>query len=158
MNPPLTVHTLGSTALLELPKLAFLCSRRCPAELLPRIRAWAEAQRDSGICVMSGFHSEPERLVLDCLLAGNQPLILVLACGIREPVVRGLQKPLSAGRLLVMSRYAPSVSHPCQQKCQQRNRWMLDMADRAVVAHAAPGGQLEGLLREYRGRVQVTLL
>jgi predicted Rossmann fold nucleotide-binding protein DprA/Smf involved in DNA uptake len=153
-----SVYTLGSTALLALPKLAFICSRRCPPELEPRIRAWAEAQRESGTCVMSGFHSQSERLVLDCLLAGSQPLILVLACGIREPLVRGLQGPLSAGRLLIMSRYAPSVSHPCQDKCQQRNRWMLDLADAAVVAHAAPGGQLDRLLKEYRGRARVRFL
>jgi predicted Rossmann fold nucleotide-binding protein DprA/Smf involved in DNA uptake len=153
-----SVHTLGNTALLELPKLAFLCSRRCPPELTPRIRAWAEVQREGSNCIMSGFHSEPERLVLGCLLAGSQPLILVLACGIREPIVRGLQGPLSAGRLLIMSRYAPSVSHPCQDKCQQRNRWMLEMADAAVVAHAAPGGQLDRLLKEYRGSARVTLL
>jgi predicted Rossmann fold nucleotide-binding protein DprA/Smf involved in DNA uptake len=146
------LHTLGNTALLSLHKVAFLCSRNSPAGLDSRVRDWAFRQCEDGVCVISGFHSRLEKKVLHFLLQGSQPIILVLACGFKSEVEPELQVPLAAGRLLAITRYAPSVTHPCQEKCHQRNRLMLEMAEEAVVAYAAPGGNLERLCAEYRGR------
>jgi predicted Rossmann fold nucleotide-binding protein DprA/Smf involved in DNA uptake len=90
-------------------------------------------------------------MVLGCLLEGGQPVILVLACGMKRDLEPELREPLAAGRLLKLTRYAPSVTHPCVEKCYQRNRLMLELADEIVVAHASPGGSLERLCAEYRG-------
>ena len=138
--------------MLSLRKVAFLCSRNSPAALDSQVRDWAVRQCHDGVCVISGFHSRLEKLVLHFLLQGSQPIILVLACGFKSEVEPELQGPLAAGRLLAITRYAPSVTHPCQEKCHQRNRLMLELADGAVVAYAAPGGNLERLCAEYRGR------
>ena len=40
---------------------------------------WATRMRDEGVCVMSGFQSPLEKEVLNILLKGISPLILVLA-------------------------------------------------------------------------------
>ena len=110
-------HTLGNTGLLSLHKVAFLCSRSCPADQLPKVRDWAIRQCDNGVCVISGFHSRIEKKALRYLLAGGQPIILVLACGFKKELDPELQAPLAAGRLLAITRYAPSVTHPCEEKC-----------------------------------------
>jgi predicted Rossmann fold nucleotide-binding protein DprA/Smf involved in DNA uptake len=143
------LHTLGNLGLLDLHKVAFLCSRACPAALHSAIREWAIRQRENGVCVISGFHSPLERMVLQCLLPGSQPIILALACGIRPVIEPELGAALAAGRLLKVTRYAPSVSHPCAEKCFQRNRMMLELADEIVVAYASPGGELEKLCVGY---------
>jgi hypothetical protein len=43
----------------------------------------AIAQRESGNCVISGFHSQIEKDVLHYLLKGNQPIIVFLARGLK---------------------------------------------------------------------------
>jgi predicted Rossmann fold nucleotide-binding protein DprA/Smf involved in DNA uptake len=144
-------HTLGNKEVLKLPKVAFLCSRNCPAHLTPQIQQWAVKQQKSGICVISGFHSRIEKQVLHYLLQGSQPVILALACGIKKELEPELQPALAGGRLLIITRYAPSVTHPCEAKCHQRNCLMLELADEIVVAYASPGGSLERLCAGYRG-------
>jgi len=107
---------------------------------------------------MSGFQSPIEKHVLQQLLQGTQPVIVALAKGIRRPVEPAFAAALDAGRLLILSRYAESVTHACQDKCWQRNRLMLDLADEVVIAHAAPGGSLERLCREYQMKKQFSSL
>jgi len=144
---PFPYHTLGNAALLELPKVAFLCSRRCPEAAAPAILAWARAQAQAGTCVVSGFHSEMEQRVLGILLADAVPVILGLARGIPPAPAAELVEPLAAGRLLLVTQYAASVTHPCRDKCRQRNRMLVQVADRVVVGYAARGGELEQLCR-----------
>jgi len=146
------LHTLGNTDLLQLHKVAFLCSRSVPADLEPLVREWAERQCADGVCVISGFHSSVEQKVLRYLLAGSQPVILALACGITPRLEAQFQEPLAAGRLLTITRYAASVTHPCREKCRQRNRLMLELADEVMIGYAAAGGELERLCGQYRGR------
>lgn len=141
-------HTLGNRELLGLYKIAFLCSRDCPASVVLKSRAWAVSQRDEGTCVISGFHSRIEKEVLGHLLQGSQPVIVALARGIMKELDPKLQAPLEAGRLLIVTRYAQSVTHACEESCFQRNRLMMELADRTVVAYASPGGNLERLCAE----------
>lgn len=148
-TPPF--HTLGNRDLLDLYKVAFLCSRNCPATVPASARAWAAAQRASGTCVISGFHSRIEKEVLAELLKGTQPLIVALASGIRKRLDPELQSPLDAGRLLIVTRYAESVTHPWEDSCLQRNRLMMALAEETVIGFVAPGGKLERLVRESPG-------
>lgn len=69
----------GNTALLKLPKTAFLCSRKVPDSVVLKCYDLAIEQREKGNCVISGFQSQLEKDVLHYLLKGHQPIILVLA-------------------------------------------------------------------------------
>ncbi|MBU5635816.1 DNA-processing protein DprA [Geomonas sp. Red69] len=146
------MHSIGNEALFDLRKVAFLCSRKFPQEAAEKACRWAEAQREAGNCVISGYHSPIEKEVLCRLLQGNQPIIIALAQGLNR-LDSQWERHLAAGRLLVISRYAQSVSHPCESKCYQRNKMMIDLADTVVIAHASPGGSLERLCSEHRGKV-----
>jgi predicted Rossmann fold nucleotide-binding protein DprA/Smf involved in DNA uptake len=149
MKGELAFHTLGNERLLNLHKVAFLCSRNCPPAVVQRSQQWALAQRDSGICVVSGFHSGIEKEVLYHLLAARQPLIVALARGLMKRLEPEMESALEAGRLLVVTRYAESVTHACEDSCLHRNRLMMQLADETVVAYASPGGNLERLCREH---------
>ena len=78
----------GNTELLKLPKTAFLCSRNIPASAVLKCYDWAIKQRGKGNCVISGFHSKIEKDVFHYLLAGTQPVIMVLARGMKEKINR----------------------------------------------------------------------
>ena len=157
MRAEAAFHTLGNEELLRLHKIAFLCSRGCPAAVSVKSRNWALSQREQGNCVISGFHSRVEKDVLCQLLAGTQPVILALARGIMPRLAPDLQSALDAGLLLIITRYAESVTHACEDSCFQRNRLMMALADETVVAYASPGGKLERLCRERPG-LKITLL
>jgi len=96
------VH-LGNTELLSLPKIAFLCSRKVPASVVLKCYDWAIAQREAGNCVISGFHSQIEKDVLHYLLKGNQPIIVVLARGLKEKIEQEFEQALALGRLLILT-------------------------------------------------------
>lgn len=141
------MHSIGNVELLNLYKIAFLCSRRFPEAAALKAYRWADEQRENGICVISGYHSPIEKDVLRRFLKGTQPIIIALAKGLRK-LDSELGAPIEAGRLLVITSYADSVSHACEAKCFQRNRMMVDLADGIVIAHASAGGNLERLSRE----------
>jgi hypothetical protein len=58
------VASLGNRDILKLQKTAFLCSRDIPASIVLKCYDWAIEQRDKGTCVISGFHSQIEKVVI----------------------------------------------------------------------------------------------
>jgi len=150
------MHSLGNLELIKLHKVAFLCSRKCPEAAALKSCWWADQQRDQGACVISGYHSPIEKKVLGRLLKGSQPIIIALAKGLQK-LDPELSAHIEAGRLLIITRYADSVSHACEAKCFQRNRLMMDLADEIVIAHASAGGNLERLSGEYNGKKIIRL-
>lgn len=144
--------SMGNDELLNLPKTAFLCSRRVPASAVLKCYDWAIAQREAGRCVISGFHSQMEKDVLHYLLKGTQPIILALARGLKQRLEPELQQPLEQGRLLIITPFDYSVKWVTSQTSQLRNRMMIEMADEIVVGYSSPNGQLDTLLADYEGK------
>ena len=104
--------TTGNIELLKLPKTAFLCSRQVPASAVLKCYDWALEQRQKGVCVISGFHSQIEKDVLHYLLKGTQPIIVVLARGLKEKLEPEFEKPLQENRLLILSPFL-GLPQPC---------------------------------------------
>jgi len=77
-------ESLGNTDLLKLSQKAFLCSRQVPASVVLKCYDWTIEQREQSVCVISGFHSQIEKYVLQYLLKGKQPIILAIARGLKE--------------------------------------------------------------------------
>lgn len=50
----LPCYTLGNTEFLKLHKTTFLCSPKCPAEIVLKSYDQAIAQREKGDCIVSG--------------------------------------------------------------------------------------------------------
>lgn len=139
-------ESIGNTDLLKLPKTAFLCSRKVPASVVLKCYDWAIEQREKGVCIISGFHSQIEKDVLHYLLKGKQPIILVLARGLKEKLEPELEKSLQEGRLLIISPFDKTVKRVTEQTAEIRNKLMTDLAEQISIGYVSPGGRLEELI------------
>ena len=151
------IASLGNSALLQLHKIAFLCSREIPASSVLKCYDWAIAQREQGHCVISGFHSTLEKDVLHYLLAGTQPVIMALARGMKTHIEPELQTAIATGRLLLVTPFESSVKRVSAATAAKRNRLMLALADEIVIGYAAQGGMLERLLAEVPGKRVISI-
>jgi predicted Rossmann fold nucleotide-binding protein DprA/Smf involved in DNA uptake len=135
----------GNTALLELPKTAFLCSRRCPAQVVLKSYDWAIEKRNAKTCVISGNHSQIEKDVLHYLLTGEQPMLIALARGLKKRLDPELVRALTNNRLLIITPFSSGVFRVTQETAKKRNELLGELANEIFVAHAQPGGNVERL-------------
>jgi len=144
---------IGNYQLLKLNKTAFLCSRKVTASCVFKCYDWAIAQRDAGNCVISGFHSQIEKDILHYLLKGSQPIIVVLARGIKQRIEPEFEQALSQNRLLIISPFDKQTKRVTKDTSQTRNRLMIDLADNITVGYISEGGQLEDLLKHVNKEI-----
>ena len=97
------MYYLGNISLLDQPKHGFLCSRCTKSSVILPCLDWAVSHAHGDAVVMSTFHSEMEDAVLDMLLQGTCPIILVLGRSLYKVVPEKLLPALDSGRLLIMS-------------------------------------------------------
>ena len=141
-------YTQGNQELLKLHKTAFLCSRKCPADIVLKSYDWAIERREKGDCIISGFHSKVEKDVLHYLLKGSQPVILALARGFKKRLEPEIKKALNNNRLLIITPFEEKVKRVTFETANYRNRLMTEVADEIFVAYASKGGNLESLISE----------
>jgi len=154
LNQGLIKDYAGNIDILALHKTAFLCSRSIPGDAILRCLDWAVRMRDEGRCVISGFHSPIERDVLNYLLRGEQPLIIVLARGMKRRIEPELKKPLGDGRLLILSPFDKEVTRVTIETAMERNKVIIDIADSIVVGHLHPDGNISGLLKSVNKEIE----
>ena len=94
---------LGNISLLDQPKHGFLCSRCTKSSVILPCLDWAVGHAHGDAVVKSTFHSEMEDAVLDMLLPGTCPIILVLGRSLYKVVPEKLRPALDSGRLLIVS-------------------------------------------------------
>ncbi|MEY3499774.1 MAG: hypothetical protein RL308_1443 [Bacteroidota bacterium] len=133
---------IGNKALLELNKTAFLCSRKVPASTVLKCYDWAIQQREDGNCIISGFHSQIEKDVLHYLLKGNQPIIVVLARGLKQKIQPEFLEPIEKGRLLIITPFEEKVKRVTTQTATLRNQMMIELADNITIGFASVDGML----------------
>ena len=144
------MNYLGNKEILKQHKVAFFCSQKCPSHLILKSYDWAIEQRDKGVCIISGFHSKIEKDVLDFLLKGTQPIIMVLARNMKKRFPAEQRKAIDENRLLVISPFDDKVTQNSKESCYKRNEVILEIADEVVVAFASKNGKLEKLLNKDR--------
>lgn len=139
----------GNCDFLKLPKTAFLASRCIAPEAVLRCYDWAIEQRKDGRCVISGFHSALEKDVLQLLLKGVQPVILVLARQLYSThtlprLYPELHKALAEGRLLMVS--VSTTVRASRATTFQRNQYIIKQAEHIVLGSLNPDGGLAKLV------------
>lgn len=142
------VSSQGNTEMLKLHKTAFLCSRKIPASVVLKCYDWAIEQRNHDNCIISGFHSKIEKDVFHYLLAGSQPVIMVLARGMKQKISPELKTAIDAGRLLIVTPFEDSVTYVTEETAAKRNSFMVELADEVVVGYAGPGGMLDKMIAD----------
>jgi len=139
---------LGNKDILNLHKTAFLCSRKVPAEIILKSYDWAKEQRAKGVCIICGNHSQIEKDVFDILFKGKQPLILVLATGMKKLWEPGILEAISEKRLLVISPFGEKEKRVTRDHAAIRNKLIIALADTIVVGYMSKGGLLEQILSQ----------
>ena len=145
---------LGNAALMALPKVAFLSSRRVAPAAVMRCYDWAMGLRGGGHagrvtlpCVIGGFQSALERDVLKLLLpAGGPSIVMVLARGMWRSVPTDYCEAINAGRMLVVSPFSQGVVRVSKETAEKRNAFALDHCDEAVFASLDLNGSLARLV------------
>jgi predicted Rossmann fold nucleotide-binding protein DprA/Smf involved in DNA uptake len=146
-----SIHISGDAAISDRPKLALFCSVKCPGKLILETYDFCQRLRASGITVISGFHSPMEQECLRILLRSPNPVIWCLARGLlrRVPATPvDCRAAVAEGRLVIVSPFSAKICQATAKTAMIRNRFVADMADAVVVAHAAPGSKMENLCRE----------
>ena len=138
----------GNIAILGLYKTAFLCSQKCPADVVLKSYDWAKEQRKQGNCIICGNHSQIEKDVFEILLKGKQALILVLARGMKTRWGTEIEKAVKSNRLLIISPFEKKVKRIKRKTAKKRNERILKICDRIIVGYKTKNGQLEELLNE----------
>lgn len=142
-------YHLGNIDILNHHKIAFLCSRRCPAQVVMKSYDWAIEKRNAKSCVVSGNHSQIEKDVLHYLIKGEQSIIVALARGLKKRLQPELADALSKNRLLIITPFPSSVTRVTQETANHRNEFMAELADEIFVAYAQPGGNVERVIMKW---------
>jgi hypothetical protein len=82
------------------------------------------------------------------LLRGDAPVILCPARGMLERLPAQWAIAVAAGRLLLLSPFPARENRVTTDLARRRNEFVATLADKACIAHATPGGQLEKLARK----------
>ena len=115
--------------------------------------------KEKGQCVISGFHSQIEKDIFEILLRGTQPLILVLARGMKQRWPVKIKTAIESRRLLVISPFEDRVKYVTQKTANFRNKFIIDLADEVFIAYHTKNGNLSDLLEtigeEIRKKIHI---
>lgn len=152
---PLTLSTLGDLALLQQSTLALFCSVNCPGDLMLKTYALAQALREAGIPIISGFHSPMEKECLGLLLGGTQPILHCPARSLEGIRLSPAQREaVKSGRLLLLSPFSAPQRRATAAQAEKRNRVVGAIASASFIAYAAPGGKTEAFAQNLAERGQ----
>lgn len=130
---------IGNPDLLKCELVALFCSRRCPGTIIRKSHSLAFELREKGTPVIGGFQTDVEKMCLDVLLKGSQPLVISPARQIesmRIPIT--YSGPVSDGRLLIVSPFPPKYRRPTKSTADIRNHFVVAAADKLFFLYAAP--------------------
>ena len=144
-DAPTKLTAFGNLELLSCPKTALFCSARCPGNVILATYDQAAEWRDTGRCVISGFHSPVEKECLRILLRGSQPVVICPARSLPQRIPPDWKGAMDDGRLLILSAFADSSKRVTAELASRRNEFVAAMANDVFIAHATAGGHLDKL-------------
>ena len=135
---PDTLYAQGNISLLSLPKTALFCSKKYPGSVILPTYDQASQWRDTGRCIIGGFHSPIEAECLSILLRGKQPIIICPARSLPKIIPPDWKQALTQNRLLILTAFPETQSRPTADLAQRRNQLVAALADAAYFAHITP--------------------
>lgn len=141
---------LGNIELCSGTWLAIFSSAKCPASLILKAHDYAKEIRGGEMGVISGFHSPVEREVLEVLLNGKCPIVVVLGRRLKNARIPVKWKTeIEKGRLLVISPFKEYQKYVTKEMSMQRNDLAARIAGRVLIVHASEGGSLQGQVERW---------
>jgi len=134
----------------------FLCSRCTGSRAILPCLDWAVSVSRGDEPIMSTFHSELEAAVLDILITGTCPIILVLGRRLYREVPAKLRPLLDANRLLIISLSdQPRITRESAFAC---NRFISEQADALTFGFLSRDSSLWPLYEGVMSQRGLTLL
>lgn len=144
------IEYFGNKKLLELRKVAFLCSRTVSSRAILRCYDWA-TQINNEKVIIGGFQSKMEKDVLHFLFESKHSIILVIARQMYKELPEELIEPMNDGRLLIISTSPKSV-RTSKDTAQKRNKYISEIADEIVFGYIAKESSLNDLYEQYKSK------
>ena len=85
-------------------------------------------------------------------MKGKQPIILVLARGMKKRWPIEMKKAIIEKRLLIISPFEDKDKQVTQKNANIRNKFMADIADEIFIAYYTPNGNLHKLIKNLKGK------
>jgi predicted Rossmann fold nucleotide-binding protein DprA/Smf involved in DNA uptake len=142
------------------PLTALFCSIQCPADLVLKTYELAQALRDQGVPIISGFHSPVEQDCLKILLQGTQPIICCPARSLHKIRLSSQQQQAVAeNRLLLLSPFSASYARATAELAEKRNELIGAIAQTIFIAYAAPNSKTQAFAQRLiqSGKLVMTL-
>lgn len=145
------IDYVGNTDLVNKSILAIFSSAQCPASLILRAHDYAKEIRNGENVIISGFHSPPEKEVLNVLLKGTCPLIVVLGRRLENARFPITWRPeIEKGRMLVISPFKEYQTQVNKDMALKRNDLAARIAGRVLIIYASEGGSLNRLVEKWK--------
>lgn len=142
------METLGNTELIDRHRIGFLAGSRITAlSVLPALD-WASdvAVRDD-VSIVSGFHSELERQVLDFLLQGRCGIVCVLARSLYSKIPNEYKRAFNDGRVLFVTE--EKQNRASKESAYRRNKLVATLSDELVIPAIWPGSSICAIVNSY---------
>jgi hypothetical protein len=85
-------------------------------------------------------------------MKGKQPIILVLARGMKKHWPVEIKKAIKEEKLLVISPFDKNVKYITQETANIRNEFMTKIADEILIAYYTPNGNLYNLIERLKNK------
>jgi REP element-mobilizing transposase RayT len=131
---------IGNPALWNAEKIGVLCSRSAPPVThIPDAEVY-----------LGGFHSPPEQKIFEALLKRRAKIIYCPAWGLDGVMRPDVLSALEDNRMLILEMCTGDthVAPGTLAAAEQRNRFVIQNADKLWIPHVTKGGMLDRLLKE----------
>ena len=150
------MELLGNISLLNRPKHGFLCSRCTKSSVILPCLDWAVDYSKGTMPVISTFHSEIENAVLDILLKGSCPIILVLGRKQYKQIPTKLQTAFDNNRLLIVS--VNNQNRINRESALSANRYVCEQSHDITFGFISPNSSLSSLYEETKATKKTKVL
>ena len=144
------IDYVGNIELINQLLLAVFSSAKCPGNLILKAHDYAKEIRGSETGIISGFHAPAEQEVLEVLLKGICPIIVVLGRRLKSArIPMAWKAEIEQGRMLVISPFKEYQSYVTKEMSLKRNDLAARIAGRVLIIHASEGGSLRGQIENW---------
>ncbi len=132
------------------PLLAVFSSAKCPDRLILKAHDYAKEIKDGETGIISDFHAPAEKEMLEVLLKGKCPLVVVVGRRLENARIPLLwQAEIEKGRMLVVSPFSAYQTYVTKEIALKRNDLAARIAGRALIVHANDGGSLASQVEQW---------
>lgn len=142
------METLGNIILLDRHRFGFLAgSKIAPISVFPTIDWASEIATREDVSIVSGFHSQLERQVLDLLLKGKCGIICILARSLYSKVPTEYKSAFDCGRVLFITE--EKQSRATKESSHRRHKLIGFLSDELYIPKISKESSINKLLINY---------